>query len=73
MKNSIEIQNEELIISKFSIENEENYNKLKPFIALCRVLNAMHKKYENTDNYTEIIKMCKFLEEEIRYNLDRTY
>lgn len=53
--------------------NEENYNKLKPFIALCRVLNAMHKKYENTDNYTEIIKMCKFLEEEIRYNLDRTY
>lgn len=32
MENNIEIKNEEVIISKFSIENEENYNKLKPFL-----------------------------------------
>ncbi len=53
--------------------DDENYNKLKPFIALCRIFNAMHNKYFNSGNFDEIIKMCNFLENEIRVNLKNTY
>ena len=42
MKNSIEIQNEELIISKFSIENITDNKE-----SFYKVINDIYLKYKN--------------------------
>ena len=45
MKNSIEIQNEELIISKFSIENITDNKE-----SFYKVINDIYLKYKNIES-----------------------
>lgn len=49
--------------------NEENIKKLKPFVALCRIFNIVHKEYQEKRDEDKTLQMYIFITEEIKKNL----
>lgn len=52
---------------------EDEFKKFQPYIALCRIFNVMHNKYENEKNYTEAVKIYYFIEQELKNNFKNEY
>lgn len=50
--------------------NEDNIKKLKPFVALCRIYNIVHREYEEDNNYEKALQMYIFISEEIKKNIN---
>lgn len=53
--------------------NEENKRKLKPFVALCRIFNIVHKNLLQDNDYEKALKNYEFISNELKKNIRKTY